>query len=754
MVSDRTDAEWADLHPTLLRQLRRSPSLAPGGTPDPIDVDHFVRRVDRAYRRHEETRYTLERSIDVSSREMRQLYEDLESTSRELIRAEASKLDSVIGALNHGVCATGAAGEILFVNVRAHELIGTLPLSGADLAERFAPVHVGHEVISVEDAIQRIRCGEQIVEAGTVLTRADGSRIPVVASYGPIRDGDEVVGAVLTFHDRTEHVETVRMLSRALDDAESATRAKSQFLASMSHEIRTPLNGVIGMLDLLLGTPLGPDQREFAEVAKRSGETLLGLINEVLDFSKLEADAIELETIPFDPSRLAHDVARMFLPRATESGVAVGVEIGDDVRATALGDVGRVRQIVTNLAGNAVKFTDAGSVTITVSDEGPVESGAGERWITFAVADTGCGIPQDRIADLFEPFAQLDASTTRTHGGTGLGLAISAQLADLLGGRIEVASEVGVGSTFRVSLPFPTSEDASGEDVPPPSLPPGLNVLVVDDHDTNRRVFSEYLTRVGCSVQTAASGVEGLVAASERLTTDPFDVVITDLVMGDISGVDVVEQIAAMPGRRPAVLMVSSVAVTGADRERLDDACDGFLLKPVTKEQLVAGVACAVTRDCSGSDHGETPTATQAIPAPDPAGLDILVAEDNPTNQLVVRAMLDRLGHRVTVAVNGADAVQRLSERPFDLVLMDCMMPVMDGYDAARSIRSSDSAAAAVPIVALTANALAEDRSRAVDAGMDDYLAKPVTLESLEAVLARCRPGQGLVAAEGVGRAG
>ena len=603
---------------------------------------------------------------------------------------------------------------------------------------------------------------------------ADGSYRYVLDRAYVVRNASgQAVRMVGSMLDLTVRKETEDALHQAMTQVEAATQAKATFLATMSHEIRTPMNGVIGITGLLLDMKLTQEQREYAETIRRSGEHLLELLNDILDFSKLEAGKMGLEIIDFDLRILLEDVGMLLAEQAQAKGVEVGVLVQANVPVSLRGDPGRLRQILTNLVGNAVKFTKHGEVVVRVGLNGAADDERADLVsLRFEVSDTGIGMTPAQCAKLFQPFCQGDSSTTRKYGGTGLGLAICKQLVELMQGAIDVESTPGQGSCFWFIARMARQREAAA---PPPISRTVLQqrrILIADGHATNRTILEQQTLAQGMVPDMAADGIQALTQLRTAAESGaPFAVAILDAQLPGMDGWTLARRIKADPAIGPVKLvLLTSLAQRGDARMARAAGFDAYLTKPVRQAQFCDCLSLVLgnPRTSAGStDSGTTPLITRHTISEAQARSRgrVLVVEDNIVNQKVAAKLLENEGYRVDVVVNGREAVEAIAHIPYRLVFMDCQMPVMDGYAATRAIREWEAKAgprtedlgpgpgsqpsairpSRLPIIAMTANAMHGDRERCLEAGMDDYVAKPVRRKDLAAVLARWRPdGAGL----------
>lgn len=631
----------------------------------------------------------------------------------------ASPVAIVILDMTHQILSCNAAFEKLFG-------YGEDEILGHDLDEL---VTVETERKEAGFLTKNVMAGENVHRLA-IRHRKDGSRVEVELLGVPIRIEGEMVGALGLYHDVTE-------LVRARQEAEQAAKVKSDFLANMSHEIRTPMNGVLGMMELLEHTHLTAEQKDYLETAQTSAESLLGLLNDILDFSKIEAGQLILENIGFDLRTTVEGVVFSFAKRADEKNLELACLINYDVPARVKGDPARLRQILINLIGNALKFTEKGEVVIRVFVE---ESREHETQLKFTVTDTGIGIPFDQQNAIFERFSQADSSTTRKYGGSGLGLAICNQLVQMMQGKIGVESEPEKGSTFWFTADFGSLEE---EDETPSVLTHvqlfGRHVLVVDDSTTSRIVLRKMLERMGCEVAERNNGTEAIpTLIDEKTQGRPFDLVLLDMQMPEDDAETTIEKIKA----HPFINEVSTVVLTSlghrGDVTRLrEKGCEGYLVKPVRQQHLYQALVTVLGNKDAALKEDSAIVTQHLLLEKRRQNLRILLVEDNPVNQKLTVALLTKFGYPVDTVDNGAQAVEMVQHGQYNLILMDIYMPVLDGFEATKQIRSLEKAGQHTPIIAMTANAMRGDRERCLEAGMDDYLSKPIRPDEFQEKLAR-----------------
>jgi len=688
-------------------------------------------------------------SIDITERKR----------AEEALRQSQERYGSLFQSNPDAVYELDGEGRFVSVNQAMQEIsgYGIEDLKGTTSGDYIVPEYR-------ESAIQHFAAARSGTSQDyeTAITHKDGHRVEIAMTHLPIYVGDKIVGVYGIAKDITQRKQvekeirelnenlearvwkrttqlqdTVHELEDARLAADAANRAKSEFLANMSHEIRTPMNGVIGMTEILLDTELTYEQRDFAETVKFSGENLMIILNDILDFSKIEAGKMNIETIDFDLRTAIEGVASLLAERAHEKNLEIASLIEYDVPTALRGDPGRIRQVLTNLLGNAIKFTEEGEVVLRVE---PGEKANSTTMVRFSVSDTGIGMTPEQKEKVFGSFSQADTSTTRRYGGTGLGLAISKQLVELMGGRIWAESEPGAGSTFFFELPLEKqSESVKGGAAGSRDDLRGLKVLIVDDNSTNRQILREQTASWDMVSGSAERGAEGLsMLRAAAADGEPYDVAILDMQMPEMDGMELARRIRGDSSISSTILiLLTSMGRRGDGREAREAGVSAYLTKPAKQSELYDTLA-AVTRSAEEeSTRLITRHSLREMKAERSAR--VLLAEDNEVNQKVAVRMLERLGYRVDVAEDGLEALDAMSRHEYVAVLMDVQMPNMNGYETTVEIRRGESERGGrhTPIIAMTANAMQGDREKALEAGMDDYVPKPVKPKQLSEVLGR-----------------
>jgi two-component system sensor histidine kinase/response regulator len=707
--------------------------------------------------RLEETNATIEQTVSERTAALQERTNEVQAACEQRNAVVQTALDAVVGMSADGrITDWNSQAERMF-GYTAAEAVGR-PMSQTIIPEAFREPHEAGLRRYQATGISKIINNRIEIKA----LRRDGEEIPVELAVTAIRNGDETTFCAFV-RDITDRLQAAENLKRAKEAAEQASSAKSEFLANMSHEIRTPMNGILGMTELLLDTELNAEQQESLDLVKSSAESLLRVINDILDYSKIEAGKLDLDPVDFQLREALEDTLKTLALRAHRKGLELTCEIGDDVPTRVVGDPGRLRQVLVNLVGNAIKFTTKGEVVVRAQLQNQSADG---YLLHFEVADTGIGIAPEKQQLIFDPFAQADGSTTRRFGGTGLGLTISSQLVSLMGGEIGLASQPGQGSTFHFDAHFGRAKSAGSTST---SLNlaklQGLRVLVVDDNATNRRVITGIL-RLWTARPVGVDSGPAAVAELRRAAAagEPYPLLLTDAMMPEMDGFMLVEELHKEPGLAPRTIMMLSSADRQTDAARCRRlGMAAYLVKPVKADELQIAILAAIsdaTRDkrtAAGAtarpertrpETTRPETGTASAAAQPSKELRILLAEDNLVNQRVALHILRKANHSVHAVVNGREAVEALEREPFDLVLMDVQMPEMDGFEATDAIRTREKISGKhMPIVAMTAHAMAGDRDRCLAAGMDEYISKPVHGPDLLRLLQTFAPPSAPVAA-------
>jgi len=709
-------------------------------------IDGFNEMLGEIQRRDTELRLAgedLERRVNDRTLELEQEVADRQR-AQEALRESEERIRLLLDSTAEAIFGTDREGNCTFCNPATLRLLGyenADKLLGACIHDLIHHTRRDGTHYPVEQCVIRmaLNADQALHSDQEVFWRADGTSFPVELWAHPIWKAGEPVGAVITFLDITIRKRAQAALLEAKEAAEAGSRAKSEFLANMSHEIRTPMNGIIGMTELALDTALTGEQRDYLNLVKSSADGLLHIINDILDFSKIEAGKLELEKAEFRIRDLFKNTLKTLAIRADKRGTEVTVRISPDIPEAVIGDPTRLRQLLVNLVGNSIKFTDHGTIHVNAEREPGAQN---EIRLHISVSDTGIGIPKEKQVLIFEAFSQADGSTTRRFGGTGLGLTISRQLAELMGGKIWLDSEPGKGSTFHFTCAFGRGSELISDDGEGAKLiPAGLQVLIVDNNPANHTLLSEMLTNWRMTPAVASTGAAALSALENaRAAGRPFSIVLLDGKMPGDEGFQILERIHRNRGLADAVIMMVPLEKQNAEIERCHElGADHIVSKPVSQSDLldvilsVLGVNAA-DKTLSAPSH----TVAGALAR----SLKVLLAEDNSVNQKLALRLLEKAGHRVTLAASGREAFTAWENQAppgFDVVLMDIQMPEMDGMEATAAIREREkSSGEHVPILAMTAHAMRGDKERCLAAGMDGYISKPISPAALFAEIERC----------------
>ncbi|GAB0057659.1 Sensor histidine kinase RcsC [Candidatus Magnetaquicoccaceae bacterium FCR-1] len=674
---------------------------------------------------------------------------DITERSRNTARLEENLLflRHVIDSMGEGAYVLDNRGQLLMLNQEGERLLGwkESEILHRNLHEIIHHTRPDKTPFSIRDcpAHQSLLGRTYRVDEDHFIRR-DGTFLPVSHVTSPLLREGEIVGSMAIFRNATVPLEEIQQIKRSRDAAVESARLKSVFLANMSHEIRTPMNAIVGMNDLLMDTPLNDEQQEFAEIVRDSSRSLLALINDILDFSKIEAGKIDIERIDFSLLTVVEGAAELLAPQAHDKGISLMTHVSTEIPRGLHGDPGRLRQMLLNLLGNAIKFTEDGEVTLRVRME---ELSGNQVTVHFAVADTGIGLKQgdEETNRLFEPFTQAERGTARKFGGTGLGLAISKRLAELMGGEIGARSRPEGGTIFWFRLPFqlarqPVSDDFDGQ---PVDLLPGMRILTVMERTTDQEILGACFDSCEMFHHGTINGEQGLVAFREAMSRkEPFRIVVISASLSDMDCQILADLLRREADTQPLTLIVLMDWDDKEERARfLKSGFDGVLVKPMRRAEWIRLLVEQIQPDSAPKPpEAITVTPSRETRTPEPDAYDalesgnlLLLVEDNLVNQRVALLQLKKLGYAAHAVSNGQEAVEAVSHLPYALVLMDCQMPVMDGFEATHAIRKLEqSTARHIPIIAMTAHAMKGDRERCLNAGMDDYLSKPVSPETLK----------------------
>ncbi len=742
------------LHPLLKKQLKELGLGDPTQVPSEKHWIQLLTQISQTYREHDRGRPPHEGSLGLSSNEMQQLYEDLRQSSEAQLKGMEAQTQSLISHSLDGIVKVTSEGEILIWNPSAEDIFGWAleELRGKNFGETLFPHRFQNFLNQELQQLAQTRSETKVSQRfELVALHKGGWEFPIELSIISVFDeGLPYFYGVI--RDLTQRKLADKALSEAKEAAEKTVKAKSAFLATVSHELRTPMNGIIGMTGLLMETPLTSQQKQFAETVRISSEALLTIVNDLLDYSKIEAGKLDLEVIDFDLRVTIEDTIDLLAEKAGSKGLELVGCVSANVPTALQGDPGRFRQVLLNLVGNAIKFTPSGDVTVFVS---LLKEDSDFATIKIDVKDTGIGIDLKTQSHLFHPFTQADSSTNRKYGGTGLGLAICKQIVDLMGGSISVVSEPQKGSLFTFTSQFkkqihPLTPSSSRRELQ------GLKICCIDDHSVNRELLERYTTEWGMDVQLAETPAAALILIQQaHQIGKPFDLAILDMAMPGMNGARLAQVLKSDPRFSDIrLVLLTSLGHRGEAQEAQSVGFSGYLTKPIRKGVLQQTLATVMGLREATLESPSPPLVTRfsAIESFSTQKGRILVVDDQQVNQQLAVLMLERLGYSCDVASNGKEAIQAVQKVSYSLILMDCQMPEMDGYQATKEIRhlvkgiqtesptGESNSSHHLPIIAMTANALPEDREKCLVAGMDDYLTKPIRPGELQETLLKWLP--------------
>ncbi len=726
--TDFSTAESAEHLKKVFKQV-----LAKGGT-DEVVEDEIIRKDGLSL--FAEISLMLMHDADGQAVGFRGISRDVteKKNAEQALKESEEKYRNILASIEDGYFEVDLNGVLTFFNDAMYRIFGCSRKELMASSYRdFMKVRTARKVKLAFNAIYRT--GEPDRALQYAITRKDGTVRYLESTVSLMKDDKEQpIGFRGVARDISQRKLAEQELARAKEKAEEATLAKSDFLANMSHEIRTPMNGIIGMYNLLLGTDLTSEQADFVETGKRSADSLLAVINDILDFSKIEAGKLDIELINFDLRKSIEEIVALPAMQAHAKGVEFIYQVDHDVPSFIIGDPGRLRQIIMNLATNAIKFTKRGEVVFSVFLEKEIDNKA---MIRFEMRDTGIGISQEDQKRLFQSFHQVDASTTRKYGGTGLGLAISKRLTEMMGGQMGVSSRVQEGSTFWFTALFEKQSDMQERILEVPENLQDKRILIVDDNQTNLNILSVYLNRWGCSCDQALNGEMALsLMRAVTKAGAPYDLVISDMLMPEMDGAELGRQIKADAALRNTILvMLTSQGLRGDAAEMKRVGFSAYLTKPVRRSQLFDCIISVFNQSRQALEVKKSPQTvpSTSIDVKNHNSVTVLLVEDNPINQKLAIHLITKFGFKVDAVTNGKLALEALEKCSYDLVLMDIQMPEMDGLEATRVIRNPHSTVLNhdIPIIALTAHAMKGDREKCLNAGMDDYVSKPIHPDSL-----------------------